>query len=258
MKMLKSSKKFTLIELLVVIAIIAILAGMLLPALNKARESAKKISCTNNLKQLGLGFAQYKIDFNGYIPALTSGTYPKITGRGNGDFYYSTWKRDIAPYLGKSNANYLSDPTAFYKSFLNCPGATGLDVFNSYGMNSNIGAPNDTIGSGTQYYLNPVRMVGRRFSRPSQRVMAGDASNVNRAVTMWNHGRSTATLVASGRWSVASRSDGLWRHQEGQNWLFADGHVEWLRPTDKPIYLGYESWSAMIVSNPDDSKYYEY
>lgn len=258
MKMLKNRKSFTLIELLVVIAIIAILASMLLPALNKARDSAKKISCTSNLKQLGLGFAQYKIDFNDYIPALSNGTYPRITGRGTGDFYYSTWKRDIAPYLGKTNKNYLTEPEAFYETFLNCPGAVGDDIFNSYVMNSNIGAPNDELGAGTQYYLNPVRMVGKRFSRPTQRVMAGDGCNANRTITMWNHGRSTATLVASGKWSAASRSDGLWRHQEGQNWLFADGHVEWLRPTDKPIYLGYESWSAMIVSNPDDSKYFEY
>ncbi|MFH1094553.1 MAG: type II secretion system protein [Candidatus Omnitrophota bacterium] len=67
--MLRKKKGFTLVELLVVMAVIVILAGFLLPALGKAREQGRRTSCMNNLKQIGLAVALYRLDYNDAFPA---------------------------------------------------------------------------------------------------------------------------------------------------------------------------------------------
>src|SRR5476651_2713509 len=87
-------KGFTLIELLVVIAIIAILAAILFPVFARARENARRATCQNNLKQLGLGMTQYAQDYDELMPsdlyAGTSGTFAND---------YVTWGDLIQPYL---------------------------------------------------------------------------------------------------------------------------------------------------------------
>jgi prepilin-type processing-associated H-X9-DG protein/prepilin-type N-terminal cleavage/methylation domain-containing protein len=95
---MKKRKEFTLVELLVVIAVIAILASMLLPALNKARNTAKKMKCVNNVKQIVMAALNYAVDFKGWVPY----------GEGSSNYLFnsSTAKGGLA--------NYLDIPAKYY------------------------------------------------------------------------------------------------------------------------------------------------
>ena len=101
--------EFTLIELLVVIAIIAILAAMLLPALGRAKEYSKAITCTSNLKQLGYGFHMYADDYNGWMPRQGSFSVGGLE-----------WDAQLAEYV---KYKYETGPALFH-----CPSGKAFPV----------------------------------------------------------------------------------------------------------------------------------
>ena len=114
-------KSFTLIELLVVIAIIAILAAMLLPALSKAREKARAVSCKSNMKQIALGYIMYSNDYADYVAPIDhwSTTF-------NATVY---WVGQVAPYIGNGSMFAGSAPST--SRVYQCPAITTNMATNS-------------------------------------------------------------------------------------------------------------------------------
>jgi prepilin-type N-terminal cleavage/methylation domain-containing protein/prepilin-type processing-associated H-X9-DG protein len=189
-----AKRGFTLIELLVVIAIIAILAAILFPVFARARENARRASCSSNLKQIGLGLMQYTQDYDERFPLRDPGGT------------LGNWKQLIQPYVKSTElfrcpSNNISTQLSSSTAALPAP-----QVNASYGINGRAGSSNSGIALAA-------------VDAPATKIAVGEQN-------------TTFTDVMHPNWTQGEITDRQWtKHLSTANHLFFDGHVKALRPT---------------------------
>ena len=214
---------FTLIELLVVIAIIAILAAILFPVFARARENARRASCSSNIKQIGLGFAQYTQDYDEHFPLSVVWPGPGAAPAG----IPVGWADAIQPYLKSTQIYQCPSESAPPNSDPNSAGYT------DYFMNKNAGDGAQALPS---------------LNNPTLTILVGDSGapvgqsiNGHSNARERNNGCGTAgdpaganpfnrfQPVCGGPGLATNLAGGGIRHLEGANYGFADGHAKWYK-----------------------------
>jgi prepilin-type N-terminal cleavage/methylation domain-containing protein/prepilin-type processing-associated H-X9-DG protein len=218
--MKKGKSGFTLIELLVVIAIIAILAAMLLPALAQARKKARQALDESNLHQIGLAFAMYENDYNGFFPRYTAPD-------GKGGEY--CWIDKLKPYLGLSISTKpagwggpLYGPYGPFVKIFACPEATYVDpAVNgsvSYEYTEGIGYNAEALGENS--WQVPINIT--ELDEPANILVCADSCYF-----------ASQRLSPEGVYGLYDTDYGLhvWYPWNGRtDVLYADGHVNSATP----------------------------